>query len=85
METDALLNSIRDGTITRDVALTLSLKQLTARNASGNTPLHAAAKYGRLRDLPPESLQPDFLLLKNDSGYTPLHQTAYGGHILRIG
>jgi hypothetical protein len=43
METDALLASIRDGTLTRDTAQSLSLEQLTARNAAGTTALHAAA------------------------------------------
>src|SRR4051812_43662305 len=80
MDTDALLTSLRDGTFPRDSALALTAGDLAARNASGNTALHAAAKYGRLRDLSPTILTPTLLTLKNDSGYTPLHHLAYAGH-----
>ena len=68
METDVLLATIRDGSLTRDAAQALTLGQLTARNASGGTALHGLAKYGRLRDLAPNFLTPSLLTLKNDSG-----------------
>ncbi len=58
MDIDALLATFREGTLPRDTVLALSTGELTSRNASGNTALHAAAKYGRLRDLPPAALTP---------------------------
>ena len=84
MDTAALLVTLRDGTLTREAAQALTAEQWSAHNASGNTPVHAAAKYGRLRDLPAHVLTAELLTLKNDSGYTPLHHLAYGGHLYQL-
>ena len=51
---------------------------------AGNTLLHAAARYGRLNDVPPEVCSPENLLRKNDSGYTPLHHAAMGDYLSEI-
>jgi hypothetical protein len=63
METEALLATLREGTLTRDAAQALTLGELTARNASGNTAIHSAAKYGRLRDLSPSLVTAGLLTL----------------------
>ena len=52
-----LLEAIRQGTLGALPAGELTAAALTARNASGNTPFHLAARNGRLRDLPADGFQ----------------------------
>ena len=52
MNTYDLHAALRDGTLAQLPSDAVTPAGLMARNAAGNTPLHVAAKAGRLRDLP---------------------------------
>lgn len=85
MESDAvtLLQAIRQGTLATFPEGKITAAALTRRNASGNTPLHAAAKHGLLRQLPPALLTRDHLTLRNDAGYTPSTMPRSAGILTR--
>ena len=68
MDTKALHAALRNGTLTQEKLQSLDVSQFLEPNPAGNTLLHAAARYGRLNDVPAEIRTPENLLRKNDSG-----------------
>lgn len=68
MDKPDLFAAARDGRLSALAADTLTSAALLQGNASGNTPLHLAAKYGHLDQVPPGLLTTTTLLHKNDAG-----------------
>lgn len=77
-ETD-LLTAACEGSLSLHRAEELNRDPLLRRNASGNTPLHFAAKYGNLDQEPSDLLDVGILRLRNYADYTPLHLAACAG------
>ncbi|MCU0791630.1 MAG: ankyrin repeat domain-containing protein, partial [Opitutaceae bacterium] len=74
MDADTLFAALRTGQdIVPDPELSSPRLWLT-RNATGNTPLHVAARHGRLNLVPEELFTPEYFSRKNQAGYTPLHR-----------
>ena len=53
---------------------------LVSRNDLGDTPLHAAAVEGHLKDVPPQFLNEATLTIKNYTGGTPIGAAIHNGH-----
>ena len=58
MDTKALHAALRNGTLTQEKLQSLDRAQFMEPNPAGNTLLHAAARYGRLNDIPAEIRSP---------------------------
>lgn len=62
----------------------LTEETIKVRTKSGDTPLHRAAKNGKIHEIPRHLLQAEFFLAKNHSGKTPLHIAAEHGCLNQI-
>jgi hypothetical protein len=51
---------------------------------SGDTPLHRAARTGKVSEIPQHLLNLELFLVKNNSGATPIHEAAKHGHLNQI-
>jgi ankyrin repeat protein len=58
----------------------LTLELLVSRNDFGDTPLHAAAVEGHLKDVPPQFLNRTTLTIKNYTGATAIRAAIHNGH-----
>ena len=63
-----------------------NLTEVSIRNRTqiGNTPLHMAAKNGRIHEIPSNLFQLALFLEKNHHGQTPLHLAAQYGHLDQV-
>ena len=63
-----------------------NLSDATIRKAtkSGETPLHRAAKMGRINEIPKHLLTVELFMLRNNSGATPIHFAAKSGHLDQV-
>lgn len=57
---------------------------IRSRTASGDTPLHRAAKNGQFDQIPAHLLTAELFLATNDSGETPLHVAAKQGTLSQV-
>jgi len=55
-----------------------------SRDPVGLTPLHTAARYGNLGQVPPQVLTEDNLLIKSSNDTTPVHLAALNAHLDQI-
>src|SRR6267154_385233 len=58
----------------------LTLDLLISRNDFGDTPLHAAAVEGHLKDVPREFINHATLSIRNYTGGTPIGAAIHNGH-----
>jgi len=64
--------------------LKLTEETIRVKTQTGDTPLHRAAKNGRIYEIPRHLLQLELFLAKNNSGTTPLHFAATYGHLDQV-
>jgi DNA polymerase III epsilon subunit-like protein len=57
---------------------------ITRRKKTGDTPLHIAAKKGKIKDIPPHLLTTQLFLEGNSQKATPLHLAAMHGYLNRV-
>ncbi len=64
----------------------LTQETIRARNKNGDTPLHRAAKEGRINEIPKHLFQPELFMARNNSfaRETPLHIAARYGHLDQV-
>jgi endogenous inhibitor of DNA gyrase (YacG/DUF329 family) len=62
----------------------LTEKTIKARTKTGDTPLHRAAKNGKIQEIPQHLLQTELFTLKNNRGQTPLDLAARHGHFDKV-
>jgi ankyrin repeat protein len=62
----------------------LTEETIRKRTKAGDTPLHRAAKEGRIREIPPHLLKIELFMVKNGAGDTPLHIAAKQGHLDQV-
>lgn len=58
----------------------LTAETIRSSTKSGDTPLHRAAKNGKINEIPRQLLQTELFMIKNKAGETPLHAAAKHGH-----
>ena len=63
-----------------------TLSEVTIRKATktGETPLHRAARVGRINEIPNHLLTLDLFMVRNNSGATPIHFAAKHGHLDQV-
>lgn len=62
----------------------LTEETIRAETKTGDTPLHRAAKTGRIHDIPSDLLKAELFMAKNHVGRTPVHFAAKYGHLDKI-
>jgi hypothetical protein len=62
----------------------LTEESIRARTKTADTPLHRAAKQGRIHEVPSHLLTAELFMAANDSGETPLHVAAMYGHLNQV-
>src|ERR1022692_640799 len=59
----------------------LTEETIRARTKKGDTPLHRAARIGRIYEIPTHLLKTELFMAKNNSYETPIHVAARYGHL----
>ena len=62
----------------------MTAETIRVKTKTGNTPLHRAAKEGRIHEIPCQLLEMDLFLTHNKSGQTPVDLAAANGHLDQI-
>jgi len=62
----------------------LTKETIQAKIKNGDTPLHRAARTGKIADIPEHLLSIELFLVKNNYGYSPIHEAAKHGHLNQI-
>ena len=72
--------------ILKRVSRLANLTEASIRNRTknGNSPLHMAAKNGRINEIPNQLFQLELFMAKNNRDETPLHFAAHHGHLAQV-
>ncbi len=62
----------------------LTEETIRVRIKNGDTPLHRAAKNGKIHEIPKHLLRAELFLAKSNCGETPMHLAARHGHLDQI-
>jgi ankyrin repeat protein/uncharacterized tellurite resistance protein B-like protein len=62
----------------------LTEETIRAETKTGDTPLHRAAKIGRIYEIPSHLLKTELFMVKNHVGRTPVHFAATYGHLDQV-
>lgn len=62
----------------------LDEQSILRRTKTGDTPLHRAARQGRIQEIPRELLSIEHFLATNNEGRTPLHFAATNAHLDQV-
>jgi ankyrin repeat protein len=62
----------------------LTEETIRAKTQTGDTPLHRAAKAGRISEIPSHLLTAELFMLRNNSGATPTHFAAKSGNLDKV-
>jgi hypothetical protein len=68
----------------RSTFQTLNATSILKQTKHGDTPVHRAAKQGRLNEIPIDLLSVDSFLIANSDGRTPLHIAAMNSHLDQV-